>query len=460
MSITGDLTRYQNMRGHFADLRVGGVPINGGNPGHQTYFVDSGHSAASATNTGLTADEPVSSLATLLDGDNGVTLAAGDVVFVMPDHAETITGAGGLAFATAGISVVGLGIGNQRPRFLMDGGTSVTATITAADVYIENMVFAAGHADIVTCFDITAVHATLVECEFVDNTTDENFLTEIKATSTTDNNADGLTVIGCRALTPDAAGLEFIEINADVDELIVKDNVVVKDAATAAKLIAVATGKDLRECVVADNTLTLGTTSGDLVIDNDTSVNTGVVYGNVVGHHIPDTAATVLVDCDGVREWGNRGIKADSDNYAYENPVLGRHVRKTADISAAPDAMFDISGKCMITLLVGEVTSVLATSSSMSINTSTTDIVLAASTTITSDALGTLYVVCGDIGLGFNAGATPNVDACVLDVGTVAPIIINDDQIEQNVNSGGTGLVQWDLWYVPLEPGAYVVAAA
>lgn len=142
------------------------------------------------------------------------------------------------------------------------------------------------------------------------------------------------------------------------------------------------------------------------------------------------------------------------------HPQRGYHVTKSGTIASAPDMLFDVTGKCEITLMIGEVTSIIATSTSMSINTSTSDLVMAASTQITTDAVGTLYGVCGDIGLGFNAGATPNVDGIVLDVGTFAPIIINDDTIEMNVNSAGTGLVQWDLWYWPLEAGASVAAAA
>ena len=141
-------------------------------------------------------------------------------------------------------------------------------------------------------------------------------------------------------------------------------------------------------------------------------------------------------------------------------PAYGNRVVKASTIASQPDALFDVTGKCLITLMVGEVTSVIATSTSMSINTSTSDAVLSASTQITTDALGTLYVVCGDLGLGFNAGGVPNVDAAMLDVGTIAPFLMNDDQIEMNVNSAGTGLVEWTLYYLPLESGALVVAAA
>lgn len=453
--ITGNVKEFAKQRMWVGALKVDGLDFVASRDQGDSVYVDSVNGAS--TNDGRSPNSPI----TTLDAAFALCTAnQGDTIYVMPNHSETITGAGGIAHDVAGVSVIGLGIGNQRPRFLMDGAITVTYAVTADDAYIENLVFAAGHADVVACITTTKKNTNIVNCEFVDNTTDENFLTEIKATSTTDNDSDGLKVVGCRVISPDTAKVEMIEINADLNDLVVTDNLMVCDAATAAKLIFVATGKDLRGCEVARNTMSLGTTSGDLLIDNDTTVNTGAVYDNRVGHHIPFTSAIRLVDCDGVREWNNVGVNNDANPDIDRNPFYGYHVTKVGDISAAPDALFDVTGKCLITLMVGEVTSVVATSTSMSVNTSTSDAVISASTQITTDAAGTLYVVCGDLGLGFNAGGTPNVDAAVLDVGTIAPFVMNDDQIEQNVNSAGTGLVQWDIFYWPLEAGAGIVAAA
>lgn len=142
------------------------------------------------------------------------------------------------------------------------------------------------------------------------------------------------------------------------------------------------------------------------------------------------------------------------------HPTRGFRVTKSATIASAPDALFDVTGLCEITLMIGLVTSAIATSTSMSINTSTNDQVISASTQITTDAIGNIYVVSGDVGLGFSAGGTPGVDAAILDVGTIAPFFVNNDQIEQNVNTAGTGLIDWTLFYWPLASGASVAAAA
>lgn len=142
------------------------------------------------------------------------------------------------------------------------------------------------------------------------------------------------------------------------------------------------------------------------------------------------------------------------------NPILGYKVTKTGDIAATTDPLFDVTGKCLIRLFIGEVSSVLATSSSLSLNTSTNGEVIAASTQITTDALGTLYSVAGDIDLGLNGGGTPAIDSIISKSGTYADMIVNDDQIRMNLNAAGTGKIDWELWYFPLEASASVVAAA
>lgn len=162
-----------------------------------------------------------------------------------------------------------------------------------------------------------------------------------------------------------------------------------------------------------------------------------------------------------VNELEVNGSPIGDSTVLYEYlPGFGRRVTKSSTIASAPDALFDVTGMCMITLMIGEVTSVIATSTSMSINTSTNDQVISASTQITTDAAGTIYLVTGDPDLGFNSAVAPGVDAAFSKDGQIAPFFINDDQIEMNVNSAGTGLVDWTIYYLPLEDGATVAAAS
>lgn len=240
------------------------------------------------------------------------TANQGDVIFVAPNHAETITGAGGIAHDVAGVSVVGLGTGNQRPRFLMDAGTSVTYAISAADAYVGNIVFASGHADVVACFDITGVYAHIDGCEFVDNVADENFKSAITC-SGADGTATGLKVTGCRFMTPDAATLGFILTTGDVEFMEVTDNVVVSEGTGLATLITCATGKDLKRCFIARNYLSSKATANNLFIHNDTASpnNSGIIAHNRCGH-ADVTAGHVLGVVGGCRMFDNLSVSTDA----------------------------------------------------------------------------------------------------------------------------------------------------
>jgi hypothetical protein len=296
--------RYENMDFRARNFIANGVNVLGSDfTTGNTFYV----SSAVSNGDGLT---PASALSTIDAAIGLCTANKGDRIYVLPNHEETITTAAGIAADVAGVSIIGLGNYNQRPRVLLDGATDVTVAVSAADVTFHNIVFASGHADIVTCFNITAAGCTLSALEFVNNVVDENFLTEIKATSTTDNNADGLTVVGCRAFTVDASALEFIELNADINAMVVRNNFVCKDAATAGKFMLCATGKDVTNCHIENNRLVTGMTAGDLFIDNDTTANSGIVAWNFVGHH--DTAGAVPFDCDGVRLFQNYAVSDDT----------------------------------------------------------------------------------------------------------------------------------------------------
>lgn len=236
----------------------------------------------------------------------------GDIILVAPNHAETITGAGGITAGVAGITIIGLGTYNQRPRFLMDGGTSVSFLVSAADVTVRNCVFASGHADVVTCFDVTAKGFTLEGCEFVDNVVDENFKSCVKFSSTA-NTSDGGKIVGNRFVTPDAATLGFILCVDDIRDLVVQNNFVVSEGTGLATMITCTTGKDLQLVDVRWNFLSSKATSGNLFISNDTASpnNSGIIAHNRCGH-ADVTGGHVLGVVGGCRMFDNLSVSTDA----------------------------------------------------------------------------------------------------------------------------------------------------
>lgn len=275
-------------KGFSGGVTLRGVPLYetfGGN----VFWVNS---ATGSNSQKGTRDRP---FATLDYAIGRCTANNGDVIMVAPNHAETIMGVGGITADVAGITIVGLGTYNQRPRFLMDGATTVSFVVSAADVSVKNCVFAAGHADIVTCFGVTAAGFTLEDCEFVDNVANENFLAGIRATSTTDNNADGLYVARNRFLSADAATVGFVVTSADVEGLVMMDNVVISEGTGLATMLTCATGKDVKRCFIVRNFLSSKATAGNLFISNDTASpnNSGVIAHNRCGHADVTTTHTM-----------------------------------------------------------------------------------------------------------------------------------------------------------------------
>ncbi len=296
-------------------LRVDGKDFKGEIPTlGKDIFVDSVTGAD--TSDGLTPDR---ALATLDAAFALCTADKGYRIIILPNHSETVTGVGGIAHDVAGVSVIGLGRGSQRPTFLMDGATTVTYLITANDAYVHNLVLNGGHNDIVAAIQITdstGVH--LDSIEFANNIADENFLTCIKV-GTVNNTCDDLTVTNCVWQTIDTGSLEFIEQTDDIDRAVITDNLVVTPG-TASPLLLNQTGDLLTNAFIARNFIQNKNTSGNLLIDTDGTANTGIVAHNRVGHL--DTAGAVLVIAtSGFHFFDNLGTSALA-NSGIVNPAL------------------------------------------------------------------------------------------------------------------------------------------
>lgn len=120
--------------GFLNGVMVRGVPVLNSHSGN-VYWVDSG--IGSDGNSGKSPEKP---WATLDYAVSRCTASNGDIIFIAPGHAETISTATALAVDVPGVSIVGLGTGALRPTFTV--GTAATATITfsAANCSAENII--------------------------------------------------------------------------------------------------------------------------------------------------------------------------------------------------------------------------------------------------------------------------------------------------------------------------------
>ena len=131
------------------------------------FFVDSGAANASDGNTGAAPTVPC---ATINGGIGKCTANNGDIVFVMPGHAESITAT--IALDVAGVWVRGLGWGDNRPTITATGSI-LAFTISAASCRVSNIICAPGGASVLAAFSITGAGVIVENCETRPHATSE-----------------------------------------------------------------------------------------------------------------------------------------------------------------------------------------------------------------------------------------------------------------------------------------------
>ncbi len=264
--------------------------------GGDVFWVSS-ESGASDSNSGAFN----SPLATV-DGAIGKTTAnSGDQIFVKANHAETITGAGGWALDVAGVTITGLGKGKSKPRLLMDGGTTVTALVSAADVTIRNIEFAAGHASVVACLVTTATGTVLEDIDFTDNTASEMFVTAIATTGAAAEGANGLTVRRCTWTSVETTCIGFVTLVEDISRMTIEDCRLTVDLSANTRIVAQTTGKDMRGTLVRNNFISTANTDQITSITNNdtTTANSGFFISNYC-KHLDATTGHLLFPAGGV----------------------------------------------------------------------------------------------------------------------------------------------------------------
>lgn len=85
----------------------------------------------------------------------------GYTILLMPGHAETVIAAGTITCSVAGVNIVGLGTGSNRPVFTFSTAASASVLISAANVSISNIVGVSAINALTQPFDIRAAGCTL-----------------------------------------------------------------------------------------------------------------------------------------------------------------------------------------------------------------------------------------------------------------------------------------------------------
>ena len=297
----------------FSDgVNIRGLPMHITNPGKVFWVYNGsallpGQRGGSNGNKG-TFNEPFSTVSYAI---SQCTASRGDVVFVKPGHAETFSAANGFDINVAGVSVIGLGTGTLKPAFTLSA-TASDVNISAANCTLMNVRFVPTASDIVRAIEVTSTNATIKYVDVLDAGATNEILTVIKATSTVDQNADGLWIEGCRAYSSSTAVLEFFEFNANINGLVFKENLIINAGTAAGCAIAGATGKNLLNAYIAFNKSDNNATAGNLFIDSDSTASTGIAENNLIGHADVTTSHDNGLTGMGFRLFANLSVSTGS----------------------------------------------------------------------------------------------------------------------------------------------------
>jgi hypothetical protein len=269
-------------------------------PGN-VFFVSSVTGGSGAT-YGYTVDAPLSTL------DAAIALCTankGDIIFVLPGHAEAIAAAGGITCDVAGVRIIGLGVGSNRPT-LTWSATDSTLLVSAANVTIENLITKVSIDEVVSMISVTAANCVLDKVDFVE-TTSAQAIQWLLTTAA----ADGITVKNCRHVqkTAAAANSKWIQL-VGVDDCCIVDNFFHIAVTNNAASVVISGSTALVGGQIGRNVIMMigGTTNVSAILLVDTSVC--MVHDNRVA--CTATAATTVVDV------GNAGYAAE--NYALNDP--------------------------------------------------------------------------------------------------------------------------------------------
>lgn len=118
------------------------------------------NSAASAGGDGATPASAKTTLAAAL-----AIAISGDRIFIAPGHTETVTGAAWLTWSQSGITVIGLGVGSNRPTFTWSA-TASQIIISGSNNILSNIRCTSSVDECVLLFSITGSNVMLDRVDY------------------------------------------------------------------------------------------------------------------------------------------------------------------------------------------------------------------------------------------------------------------------------------------------------
>ncbi len=414
--------------GFMNGVMVRELPLLNTHPGKIIYVNNSGvlperGVGASDSNPG-TYNAPMSTI----DAAIGMcTAGRGDIILVMPGHAETLATASAITLDVAGVSIVGLGRGSLQPT-LSFSATASTMVISANNCALQNIKLKATIDSVVTALTVSGADAYL-DLESADTSSVE-FISVVTTTAA----ADRLQLkLRHRGFTAGDAMTKCIALVGTDNAKIDVDFYGIASTAVVNMLTTACLGVDIRG-----------------VFHNGTTA---------ISKNVVDTQGSSKYIVNGYDEVAGSAFIGGSGSSAHQTDIASPAARESGakTLGAGDTTLFTIAGGPIKVLeIVGIVTTIVqaqATSCKLTMTTlspaGTVDM-SAAAVDLTGAAAGTSIrhinttAILTPVTAGFvmegNAFATQDT-AFLCPAGTIS---LN------NASAANTGAITWYLRYVPL----------
>ncbi len=243
---------------------------------------------------------PADACTTIDAAINLCTANNGDIILVLPGHAETVAAAAGFALDVAGVTIEGLGVGEARPIITFATSTAATCTISGANSVVRNIVFKNDIDSQVVAVPVTGAGSGLDKCEFLEGSSKQMLVAvDLGEDRTFCTNSYFKSV---------AAGADSaIKISAAKDRILITGNEVFGDYSDAC--IHNPTGNVATRLRIENNVLT-NLQSGDHAIEL-VSACTGVINRNIVNSTLAAVGTKGAIDpgsCYCNQNYGSDGV--------------------------------------------------------------------------------------------------------------------------------------------------------
>ena len=146
-------------------VSLNGIPYHMTHPGKTFYVDENAESPGRGTYT-----NPDSSIDTCMAR---CVAGRGDLIVVKPGHVENISAAADLVCDIAGVTILGLGTGDDQAKIVFDTADTADIDVSASNVTFDHMWFECNYANVDGAIDVApaGTYFTIQNCRFTNTST-------------------------------------------------------------------------------------------------------------------------------------------------------------------------------------------------------------------------------------------------------------------------------------------------